>query len=51
MVDKLYQLDCEDVISEQPSVAISQVTSAADIWYFRLGMLMSDVSRTWPTKS
>ena len=36
MVDKLYQLDCVAVISEQASVAMSQVTSAADIWHFRL---------------
>ena len=37
MVDKLYQLDYEAVISEHTSVAMSQVTSAADIWHFRLG--------------
>jgi len=32
MVDKLYQLDCEAVISEQASVEMSWVTSAAEVW-------------------
>ena len=40
VVDKLYQLDCEAVCSEQASVAIVKIAkfNEADIWHFRLGM-------------
>ena len=37
MVDKLYQLDCEALCSEQASVATSQVVNITDIWHYRLG--------------
>ena len=43
VVDKLYQLDCEAVCSEQASVAIVKIAkfNEADIWHFRLSMYVS----------
>ena len=36
LIDKLYQLDCEVILSEQVSIATSQKAGGADIWHFRL---------------
>ena len=37
MVDKLYQLDCEALCSEQATYATSQTDDITDVWHYRLG--------------
>ena len=51
MVDKLYQLDCQTLWSEQATFAKSQAADITDIGTIGWDMQMNSALSVWPTRS